>query len=145
MSASVEDADDDMRHKANARGMIVMQPSAPRDQANCVDDAQGALASAGTSCHAMLTMLSMGAGITGGAANACDIDLHVLSDDIPLGSDFKYLCPETCSYTCPADSGPPSWKPLYHHQQIILFLRHAVDVFQANRRAIHVTGYSQGG
>ena len=73
MSASIEDAQDEMRTKGNARGMIVVQPSAPRD------------------------------------------------------------------------NGVPSWKPLYHHSQLILFLRHTVALFGVDRSAVHVTGYSQGG
>ena len=80
MSASAEEQQDEMRHKASARGMIVVQPSAPRG---------------------------------------------------PHRQDTR--------------ESAPSWQPLYHHHQIILFLRHIVDLFQVDRRAVHVTGYSQGG
>ena len=75
MSANIQDHQDEMRSKGNARGMIVLQPSAP------------------------------------------------------------------------APRGPRtgSWVPAFHHQQIIAFLRHTVALFDADRRSVHVMGYSQGG
>jgi poly(3-hydroxybutyrate) depolymerase len=39
----------------------------------------------------------------------------------------------------------PDWWPRYHHPQLIAFLRHTVALFGADRRRVHISGYSQGG
>ena len=44
-----------------------------------------------------------------------------------------------------APSGTPSWVPVLHHAVLIRLLRDIVTLFDADRRKVHVTGFSQGG
>jgi polyhydroxybutyrate depolymerase len=48
--------------------------------------------------------------------------------------------------TAPEDSnGKHDWKPLVHHPQLLIFFRYAAEALKADRRRVHVMGYSQGG
>jgi hypothetical protein len=51
--------------------------------APCVDDPASLLASAGTSCAALLPL-------------GCEYDLHEMNPALPAGSLLKYFCPSSC-------------------------------------------------
>ena len=60
-----------------------------------------------------------------------------------LGNGAGYIVVQP---TAPEDpNGRHDWYPLVHHDQLLLFLRYAVTAFKADRKRVHIMGYSQGG
>jgi poly(3-hydroxybutyrate) depolymerase len=60
-----------------------------------------------------------------------------------LGNGVGYIVVQP---TAPLDpQGKHDWRPLVHHDALLLFLREVVAAFGADRARVHVMGYSQGG
>lgn len=121
------DAGDAATNPISAIGYVVSIP------AECVDSA--------ASCGVIMDV--HGANMNGASQNSNN-------NMQQLGNDAGYIViqPWAPIGQLPLELGGSKggwWFPLLHHDQLLLFFRYAVHAFRADRRRVHITGYSLGG